>query len=106
MFHSCATDLNVFRSLPANSAEFVDGDSVRLGRAGPQQADPAGKRPAGSLRTARPQAAARPSLAKQPDWMPRIWIGCDFFAWFRLLVRNRFVVHPRCWCAAVTITVV
>lgn len=24
------------------------------------------------------------------EWQPRIWVGCDFFAWQRLVVRNRF----------------
>ncbi len=26
------------------------------------------------------------------EWMPHIWEGCDFFAWMRLLSRNRFAV--------------
>ncbi len=32
---------------------------------------------------------------KKREWAPRIWEGCDFFAWGRLLVRNRFAVD---WC--------
>lgn len=38
--------------------------------------------------------------------MPRVWQGCDFFAWLRLLARNRFAVHWSCWYIAVIATVV
>jgi hypothetical protein len=38
--------------------------------------------------TAQPRAAA-----KRRDWAPRIWMGCEFYGWVRLLVRNRFAVH-------------
>src|SRR5262245_63252481 len=31
--------------------------------------------------------------AHRRDWAPRIWEGCDFFAWLNLLFRNRFAVH-------------
>lgn len=33
---------------------------------------------------------------KKPErrWAPRIWVGSDFFAWLRLLARNRFAVGP------------
>src|SRR5207244_13572482 len=51
-------------------------------------------------------AAPPPPLAKKPEWMPRMWEGCDFFAWLKLLFRNRFAVHPRCWYIAGIITVV
>lgn len=47
----------------------------------------------------------RPPARKQ-EWMPRIWQGCDFFAWIRLLARNRFAVHWSCWYIAVIATVV
>ncbi|MFO0926748.1 MAG: sulfotransferase [Gemmataceae bacterium] len=30
-----------------------------------------------------------------PEWTPRLWQGCNFPAFARLLVRNRFAVHPR-----------
>jgi omega-hydroxy-beta-dihydromenaquinone-9 sulfotransferase len=54
-----------------------------------------------------PQAPASPlQLAKQPDWMPRMWQGCDFFAWLTLLFRNRVAVHPRQLYIAVIITLV
>lgn len=33
-----------------------------------------------------------PAKAK-PEWSPRIWEGCDFFAWMRLLTHGRFRVH-------------
>ncbi len=50
--------------------------------------------------------AAPPPLAKKPEWMPRMWEGCDFFAWLKLLARNGFAVHPRQWYIAVIITYV
>ena len=41
----------------------------------------------------RPGAADR---QKKPErrWAPRLWAGSDFFAWLRLLARNRFAVGP------------
>lgn len=50
-------------------------------------------------------SSAAPS-ARRPEWAPRIWEGCDFFVWMRLLARNRFAVHPRYWYIAVIITFV
>jgi hypothetical protein len=44
--------------------------------------------------------------AKKPAWAPRMWEGCDFFAWFKLLWHNRFAVHPRQLYIAVIITFV
>lgn len=44
--------------------------------------------------------------AKKPEWAPRMWEGCDFFAWLKLLFRNRFAVAPRYWYIAVIITFV
>jgi hypothetical protein len=38
--------------------------------------------------------------------MPRIWQGCSFRAWVRLLVRNRFAVAPRFWYIAAVVTLV
>src|SRR5437899_4854705 len=52
---------------------------------------------------------ARPaeSKPKKPrQWAPRIWEGCDFFAWLRLLARNRFAVHPSYIYIAVIVTIV
>ncbi len=46
------------------------------------------------------------SAEKKPkhEWAPRIWEGCDFFGWLRLLARNRCAVHPAYWYIAVSIT--
>jgi hypothetical protein len=38
------------------------------------------------------------------EWMPRMWEGCDLTAWLRLLLRNRFAVHPAFWHIACVIT--
>src|SRR5271165_4013636 len=43
-------------------------------------------------------------IAKQPTWSPRMWHGCDFFAWLRILATNRFRVHWSCWYIAVVVT--
>src|SRR6516225_7536283 len=52
----------------------------------------------------KPTEQARSS--RQREWMPRIWEGADFFAWLRLLARNRFAVHPAYWYIAVIVTFV
>jgi hypothetical protein len=31
---------------------------------------------------------------RQTEWQPRMWIGCDFFAWLRLVLRNRCRFSP------------
>jgi hypothetical protein len=36
--------------------------------------------------------------------MPRMWQGCDLFAWLRLLSRNRFAVAPPYWYIAAIVT--
>jgi hypothetical protein len=33
----------------------------------------------------------------KPEWAPRMWQGCGLGAWFRLLFKNRFAVHPIFW---------
>jgi hypothetical protein len=48
--------------------------------------------------------AAKPR--REQKWAPRMWQGCDFFAWIRLLARNRFDVHWTCSYIAVVVTVV
>src|ERR1043166_1535779 len=53
-----------------------------------------------------PVDPATPAPAKKPQWAPRMWEGCDFFAWLKLLFRNRCAVHPRHWYIAVIITFV
>ncbi len=49
---------------------------------------------------------APPAASARREWAPRIWQGCDFFAWLRLLLRNRLAVHPSCWYIAGIVTVV
>jgi hypothetical protein len=44
--------------------------------------------------------------SRKPEWAPRIWEGSDFFAWLRLLARNRFAVHPSHWYIAAIVTCV
>jgi hypothetical protein len=46
------------------------------------------------------------TAAKPREWMPRIWEGCDFLAWVRLLWRNRFAVELPYVYIAVVITFV
>jgi hypothetical protein len=38
------------------------------------------------------------------EWTPRLWEGMDFFAWVRMLARNRFKVHPKFAYIAAIIT--
>ena len=37
---------------------------------------------------------------------PRIWEGCNLFAWLNLLWRGRFAIHPKFWHIAVIVTFV
>ena len=43
---------------------------------------------------------------RKPEWAPRIWQGCEFFTWLRLLARNRFAIHPSYLYIAVIVTFV
>ncbi len=53
------------------------------------------------------QAAAKKTPSARPrEWTPRIWEGCDFIAWVRLLARNRFAVGWRHVYIAAIVTVV
>ncbi|MBI2805665.1 MAG: sulfotransferase [Planctomycetes bacterium] len=54
------------------------------------------------------QSPALPPIpaAKKPEWAPRMWEGCDFFAWLGLLFRNRCAVEFRYWYIAVIVTFV
>lgn len=52
-----------------------------------------------------PAAPAKPAR-RTSGWMPRMWQGCDFIAWMRLLVRNRFAVDWRYSYIAVIVTIV
>ena len=37
-------------------------------------------------------------------WAPRVWEGCDFFAWLKLLSKNRFRVEPPYWYIAAIVS--
>lgn len=43
---------------------------------------------------------------QKPQWAPRIWQGCNFLAWVRLLIRGRFAVHWQYLYIAAIITLV
>jgi len=47
-----------------------------------------------------------PSSARPREWAPRMWQGCNFFAWARLLIRNRFAVDWPYLYIAVIVTIV
>jgi hypothetical protein len=51
---------------------------------------------------------AAPALppSRRRDWTPQLWLGCDAFAWLRLLARNRFAVHRSRWHVALIVTAV
>ena len=40
------------------------------------------------------------------DWAPHIWEGCDFFAWVKLLAKNRAAVSPSLWYVAAVVSAV
>ena len=50
--------------------------------------------------------AERDQPARKRQWAPRMWEGCNFFAWMRLLIHNRFAVHPSYLYIAVIVTFV
>jgi hypothetical protein len=59
------------------------------------------------MTTAASDKPTRPTpAARRRDWAPRIWEGCDFFAWLNLLFRNRFAVHWSCLYIAIVVTMV
>lgn len=45
-----------------------------------------------------------PSASPPREWTPRIWQGCDLFAWLRLLIRNNCAVGPRYLYIAMIVT--
>ena len=53
---------------------------------------------------AAPSSAAQAAPAR--EWTPRMWQGCDLFAWLRLLCRNRCAVYPKYLYIAVVVTCV
>src|SRR5215831_1243496 len=55
---------------------------------------------------ARPLMTTTKTGAPRPEWTPRIWEGIDFFAWVRLLARNRFAVDSSCLYIAIVVTFV
>jgi hypothetical protein len=44
--------------------------------------------------------------ARPVEWAPHVWIGCDAFAWTRLLVRHRFAVHWTKWYVAAAVSLI
>jgi omega-hydroxy-beta-dihydromenaquinone-9 sulfotransferase len=54
---------------------------------------------------AAPTAAPAAKPAAKPEWSPHMWVGMDFFAWLRLIVRNGFAVHWTLIYVAVAITI-
>jgi hypothetical protein len=43
---------------------------------------------------------------REQKWAPRIWQGCDFFAWLRIMARNRFAADWTYSYIAVVVTTV
>src|SRR5216110_1574984 len=57
------------------------------------------------MTTATVETPADAAKRRKPrEWAPRMWLGCDFFAWMRLLARNRFAVHWSYWWIALVDT--
>jgi hypothetical protein len=54
----------------------------------------------------RPVAPPAPRARSRAEWMPHFWVGCDAFAWSRILVRHRFAVHWTKWHVAAAVSVV
>jgi hypothetical protein len=54
--------------------------------------------------TAANDSSASSTPSQPREWTPHIWEGCDLFAWLRLLLRNRFAVHPAYLYIAAIIT--
>ena len=45
-----------------------------------------------------------PKKPAHRTWAPRVWEGSDFFAWLRLLSKNRFRVEPPYWYIAAIVS--
>jgi omega-hydroxy-beta-dihydromenaquinone-9 sulfotransferase len=54
----------------------------------------------------RPDSPVPPQPVKPPEWTPHIWQGLDFFAWLKLLTRNRCKIHWSHLYVAVIVTFV
>ena len=53
-----------------------------------------------------PEPPRHRAVNEPPWWKPMIWVGCDFFAWLRLLASNRFRIHWKCVHVVGYVTVV
>src|SRR5262245_27647504 len=73
---------------------------------GPGQARPP-QAPSAQAKTPTATPAAMPAAkpAAKAEWSPHMWVGMDFFAWLRLIVRNGFAVHGTLIYVAVAITI-
>src|SRR5262245_40825744 len=58
------------------------------------------------MATSTQQPRSQTEASRQKEWMPRMWEGCDFISWMRLLVRNRFAIDWRYSYIAIIITIV
>jgi hypothetical protein len=56
--------------------------------------------------TARPAAEEKRKLNMYPPWAPRFWHGMVLSDWLRLLIRNRFRIHPLRWGLTFTVSCV
>lgn len=52
-----------------------------------------------------PVSQTKPPVRRR-EWAPRIWEGCDFYAWMRILSRNRFAVDWTHAYIAIIVTIV
>jgi omega-hydroxy-beta-dihydromenaquinone-9 sulfotransferase len=60
-----------------------------------------------SNQPAPPASNSRPKATNTPPWWQlMIWAGCDFFAWIRLLGRNRFRIHWSVLHVVIYVTIV
>ena len=59
-----------------------------------------------SSATATRPLVQKPSKPRLREWAPRIWEGCNLYAWLHLLWRGRFAIHPKFWHIATIITFV
>ncbi len=58
------------------------------------------------MTTAAVPATSEAKTTPKSEWQAHIWQGIDFFAWVRLLARNRFAVHWSLWYVAAIVSVV